>query len=150
MDSQSKQQQIAPIKSNVTKAVAYKPSTNAYWSSSHQNNLQKRSNATTNLTQSYRTINGNSSNINENAVRLEYAQQAPRASQNNFQQNTGPKAKTSTLCGRLPRNAATLHLPVSPAGCKFPIVTHKSIHVEIIPSEDAKSKTNKYNLHILL
>jgi len=39
-------------------------------------------------------------------------------------------------------------LPISPTDVKFPVVTHKEIQVEIVPSEDALLKKNidKYEI----
>ena len=39
-------------------------------------------------------------------------------------------------------------IPIKPSGVKFPVVTHKEIQVEIIPSEDAKLRNNidKYEI----
>ncbi|CAG5090916.1 Oidioi.mRNA.OKI2018_I69.PAR.g12767.t1.cds [Oikopleura dioica] len=160
-------QNHAPIKPNYlpvgrpAKTVSYTPVSQEYI----LQHSSSRSNAVTNVTQTYRTVNSyqNSTTSTNSAQRVEFTQlnrppsqqksynytpsnysrnQSPVNQRSPINQNTGPKARAETLCGRLPRSATTHRGPVTPADCKFPMVSHKCIHVEIIPSDDAKKFAN--------
>lgn len=66
--------------------------------------------------------------------------------------SSGQKRPGAPLASPMQKMKTTVHyrkvLPVTPADVKFPVVTHKEIQVEIVPSEDARINNNidKYEI----